>query len=88
MSPDEVGELLDAVAAQPGLVLQGLMTIPPHDLDETRRAFEALAELRERHGGAERLPELSMGMTDDLEIAVACGATMVRVGTAIFGARG
>ncbi len=88
VSPDAVGELLDAVAAQPGLVLQGLMTIPPHDLDETRRAFEALAELRERHGGAERLPELSMGMTDDLEIAVACGATMVRVGTAIFGARG
>jgi uncharacterized pyridoxal phosphate-containing UPF0001 family protein len=43
--------------------------------------------LRQVHGGAERLPELSMGMTADLEYAVAAGATIVRVGTAIFGER-
>ena len=85
--PDDLPKLLDAVDAESRLLLQGLMTIPPHDLDEARRAFEGLASLRDRHGGAARLPELSMGMTDDLEVAVACGATLVRVGTAIFGAR-
>ncbi|MBX3222713.1 MAG: YggS family pyridoxal phosphate-dependent enzyme [Labilithrix sp.] len=85
--PDELAELLDAVDAEPGLALTGLMTMPPHDLDAARRAFEALAALRERNGGSARLPELSMGMSDDLEIAVACGATLVRVGSAIFGAR-
>ena len=63
------------------------MTMPPHDLEGARRAFEALASLRSLHGGPARLPELSMGMTEDLEIAVACGSTMVRVGTAIFGSR-
>jgi pyridoxal phosphate enzyme (YggS family) len=87
VSPDGVGPLLDAVEAESNLALRGLMTIPPHDPDATRRAFEALASLRERHGGPARLPELSMGMSDDLEIAIACGATLVRVGTAIFGAR-
>jgi uncharacterized pyridoxal phosphate-containing UPF0001 family protein len=46
-----------------------------------------LAALRDAHGGQTRLPELSMGMTSDLEQAVAAGATWVRVGTAIFGAR-
>ena len=55
--------------------------------DEARRAFTGLAALRDQHGGAARLPELSMGMSDDLEVAVASGATMVRIGTAIFGAR-
>jgi len=44
--------------------------------------------LRNLHGGVALLPELSMGMTGDLEIAIAAGATMVRVGTAIFGSRG
>jgi uncharacterized pyridoxal phosphate-containing UPF0001 family protein len=63
------------------------MTMPPHDLEAARRAFEALVALRDGIGGRERLPELSMGMSDDLEIAVACGATIVRVGSAIFGSR-
>ncbi|MBX3200443.1 MAG: YggS family pyridoxal phosphate-dependent enzyme [Labilithrix sp.] len=85
--PDELAALLDAVDAEPHLALAGLMTMPPHDLDAARRAFEELAALRERSGGAARLPELSMGMSDDLEVAVACGATLVRVGSAIFGAR-
>jgi pyridoxal phosphate enzyme (YggS family) len=87
VSPNDVGALLDAIEAEPALLLSGLMTIPPIGEDETRRAFEGLAALRERHGGSARLPELSMGMSDDLELAVASGATMVRIGTAIFGAR-
>jgi pyridoxal phosphate enzyme (YggS family) len=82
-----LGSVLAAVDAEPALVLRGLMTMPPNDLEAARRAFEALSSLRTVHGGAARLPELSMGMSDDLEIAVACGATLVRVGTAIFGGR-
>lgn len=87
VAPSEVGALLDAIEREPNLELRGLMTMPPHDLALARRAFEELGALRDRHGGAARLPELSMGMSDDLEIAIACGATLVRVGTAIFGAR-
>jgi pyridoxal phosphate enzyme (YggS family) len=82
-----LGDLLAAVDAEPALHLRGLMTIPPNDIEGARRAFEALASLRSLHGGRARLPELSMGMSDDLEVAVACGATMIRVGSAIFGAR-
>jgi pyridoxal phosphate enzyme (YggS family) len=79
--------VLEAVDAQPALRLRGLMTMPPHDLEGARRAFEALVSLRKLHGGRTRLPELSMGMSDDLEVAIASGSTIVRVGTAIFGAR-
>jgi pyridoxal phosphate enzyme (YggS family) len=88
-TPTELPELLDAVAAEPGLGLRGLMAIPEGegDPEASRRAFHALAELRERHGGAARLPELSMGMSRDLEVAVECGSAWVRVGTDIFGAR-
>jgi hypothetical protein len=63
------------------------MTMPPIGEGITQRIFEELAALRTRHGGASRLPELSMGMTGDFESAIACGATIVRVGTAIFGDR-
>ena len=87
VSPAELGRVLEAVEAQPALHLQGLMTMPPHDLEAARKAFEAVSSLRALHGGRARLPELSMGMSDDLEIAIACGATIVRVGSAIFGAR-
>lgn len=83
----DLGAVIDAIGATQMLVLRGLMTMPPHDLEGARRAFEALASLQATHGGKSRLPELSMGMSDDLEVAVACGATIVRVGTAIFGAR-
>jgi PLP dependent protein len=86
-SAGELAAVLDAVDAQPALALRGLMTMPPHDLESARRAFEAIVSLRGLHGGRTRLPELSMGMSDDLEVAVACGSTMVRVGTAIFGGR-
>jgi hypothetical protein len=87
VKPADLPALLEAVSAEPDLVLRGLMTMPPHDVDEAKRAFEGLAALRDQNGGAARLPELSMGMSDDLEVAVASGATIVRVGTAIFGSR-
>ena len=81
--------ILDAVEAEPALRLVGLTTIPPHteDAAAARRFFEELAGLRDAHGGPTRLPELSMGMTHDLEPAILAGATIVRIGTAIFGER-
>ncbi|MBW2278126.1 MAG: YggS family pyridoxal phosphate-dependent enzyme [Deltaproteobacteria bacterium] len=87
--PEQAAEILEAVEAAPQLALAGLMTIPPWDLeaDETRVWFEALRELRNELGGAKRLPHLSMGMSHDFEEAIEEGATIVRVGTAIFGAR-
>ena len=65
------------------------MCVPPHVEDPAlaRPHFDALRRLRDAQGGIARLPELSMGMTADYEEAVAAGATLVRVGTAIFGAR-
>lgn len=89
VAPENLAELCDAVEALPALALSGLMCVPPLGPDPaaTRPYFEKLAALREQHGGRTRLPELSMGMTHDLEQAVAAGATLVRVGTAIFGAR-
>jgi pyridoxal phosphate enzyme (YggS family) len=88
-TPSEIDEVMQAVQAEESLALRGLMTMPPaDDLATARRVFETLVSLRNLHGGAAVLPDLSMGMTADLEVAVACGATLVRVGTAIFGARG
>jgi pyridoxal phosphate enzyme (YggS family) len=88
-SPGELGALLDAIDALPSLALRGLMCVPPfsEDAAAARPHFDALRLLRDQHGGEQRLPELSMGMTHDLEHAVAAGATLVRVGTAIFGRR-
>ncbi len=85
--PGELAEVIAAVRAQTGLALRGLMTMPPFGDLAARSTFGTLASLRSLHGGASGLPELSMGMSGDLEIAVACGATIVRIGTAIFGAR-
>jgi len=84
-TPDEVPALVEAVRALPNITLRGLMTVAPHldDVEATRPFFAALRELAEAHG----LPELSMGMTHDLEQALAEGATMLRIGTAIFGPR-
>jgi PLP dependent protein len=89
-SPPDVAAVLSAVERSPGLELAGLMTLPPFDLDaaETRVHFRALRELRDAHGGKARLPHLSMGMSHDFEEAIREGATIVRVGTAIFGGRG
>ena len=89
VAPQDLSELLASIEALPALSLRGLMCVPPFTEDPAgaRPFFDELRRLRELHGGAQRLPELSMGMTHDLEQAVAAGATLVRVGTAIFGAR-
>jgi PLP dependent protein len=83
--------LLTAVAGLPHLDLRGLMIIPPPaaDPEQSRPWFRRLRELRDRAASQlERpLPELSMGMTDDFEVAIEEGATLVRVGRAIFGER-
>ena len=84
-APDDVAPALDALAALDHIRVQGLMVIPPvvERAEDARPWFRALRGLAERHG----LKELSMGMSADFEVAVEEGATMVRVGTAIFGAR-
>lgn len=88
-APEALGDVLAALSRATSLRARGLMTVPPPSDDpaEARGVFDTLRALRDAHGGAEALPELSMGMTHDLEVAIACGATLVRVGTAIFGAR-
>ena len=88
--PEELGPFLEACRALPRLVLGGLMTLPAPAGSEAaqRQPFRALRELRDRLATAELpLLTLSMGMSEDLEAAVAEGATVVRVGTAIFGPR-
>lgn len=86
VTPSELPELVAEARAEPVVELVGLMTMPPaHDDAEAKRVFSTLRTLRNLVG--QDLPELSMGMSDDLEAAVAEGATYVRIGTAIFGAR-
>jgi len=89
-APGEVAALAPVVAQLPNLRLRGLMAIPEpgEDVATQRRRFAALRELCERLAADGLvLDTLSMGMSDDLEAAVLEGATMVRVGTAIFGER-
>ena len=81
-APAEVAALAATVRGLPGLSLEGLMCIPPPEADP-RPHFRALRALRDALG----LRELSMGMSADWRVAVAEGATLVRLGTAIFGAR-
>jgi hypothetical protein len=88
--PDEVEELAMAVAELPNLKLRGLMVIPPPagELEAQRRPFAILRELMQQlNQSGLALDTLSMGMSNDLEAAVLEGATIVRVGTAIFGSR-
>ncbi|MDL2226937.1 YggS family pyridoxal phosphate-dependent enzyme [Deltaproteobacteria bacterium OttesenSCG-928-M10] len=87
MEPAGLPAFLDGLAVFSALKPQGLMTMPPWDPDpETARPyFAALRELKERQ--APHLPGLSMGMSGDLEVAIEEGATIVRVGTALFGSR-
>jgi len=86
----ELQALADATAQLPRLVLRGLMTLPApsDDPEHQRRPFARLRELRDTlNAGGHRLDTLSMGMSDDLEAAVLEGATLIRVGTALFGPR-
>jgi PLP dependent protein len=89
VAPSEVESLIDS--ARHNVEIAGLMTIPPH-MDGTKSArkyFSQLRELRDRLAAASgiALSELSMGMTEDFEMAVEEGATMVRIGRAVFGER-
>jgi pyridoxal phosphate enzyme (YggS family) len=90
-TPEGLPELLGRLVALPGLAVEGLMTVglPVTRAEEARPGFARLRELRdqaERRLGI-RLPELSMGMSDDFEVAVEEGATRIRIGRALFGAR-
>jgi hypothetical protein len=93
VAPDALPALLDRFGGLRSVRCEGLMLIPPlgDDAEAARRHFAALRALRDREAARARpnvdLRELSMGMSQDLEVAVAEGATIVRVGTAIFGAR-
>jgi len=85
-----IGEI-GKIALLPNLNLQGLMTMAPftENPEDTRPVFKKLRELKERCEQLlnQPLPHLSMGMSNDFEIAVEEGATLVRIGTAIFGER-
>jgi pyridoxal phosphate enzyme (YggS family) len=83
--PAELGEIVAAVRASKNLTLRGLMTVPPwsEDAELSRPYFARLRELAVEHGVA----ELSMGMSNDMEVAIEEGATWVRIGTALFGSR-
>jgi len=90
IAADEAADLAAEINALPRLSLRGLMAIPApaNSQDEQRRPFAALRKLNESlRGNGIDAQELSMGMTDDLEAAIAEGATLIRVGTAIFGSR-
>ena len=87
-APEELPDLIAAVRECASLRLLGLMTMPPWsaDQEQSRPYFRRLRELAEKQGRAQ-LPHLSMGMSHDLEAAIEEGATIVRVGTALFGKR-
>lgn len=90
IAPGEETALVDAIARLPKLRLRGLMTIPEPTSEPAlqRRRFALLREIKESLvSRGHPLDTLSMGMSDDLEAAIAEGATLVRVGTAIFGKR-
>jgi hypothetical protein len=90
IEPARVPELLAAIGELPALECRGLMTMPPYPEapEDSRRYFRALRALRDQLATASvPLPDLSMGTTGDLEVAVEEGATWVRVGTALFGPR-
>jgi pyridoxal phosphate enzyme (YggS family) len=90
ISKKYLGNLIKAITTFKNLRLEGLMTMPPF-FDEPERArpyFQELRALRDKEEESGiKLPELSMGMTNDFEVAILEGATMVRIGTAIFGER-
>ncbi|MCF7816974.1 MAG: YggS family pyridoxal phosphate-dependent enzyme [Kiritimatiellales bacterium] len=91
MRPDKVAEVIDAANQMRKVEVHGLMTIPPFspDPEKTRIHFSNLRKLRDRlqNETGTPLPELSMGMSHDLEVAIEEGSTWVRIGTDLFGSR-
>ena len=91
MAPGEVAEVIDAANQMQKVEVHGLMSIPPFtaDPEKARAHFAALRELRDRlqQETGTPLPELSMGMSHDLEVAIEEGSTWVRIGTDLFGGR-
>lgn len=93
VAPNEVSTLVKKMLSLANIELCGLMTIPPYDPDpeKSRHSFKELRKLRDAICAelkiVEQLRDLSMGMSHDLEVAIEEGATIVRVGTAIFGGR-
>jgi pyridoxal phosphate enzyme (YggS family) len=91
ISPQGLEALAARLDSLPGLRFRGLMTIPPFspNPEDSRPYFRRLAQMLERlnQGRSEPLTELSMGMTGDFKVAIQEGATLVRIGTAIFGPR-
>lgn len=93
VNPNRLEELLDMTVSLSGISIRGLMTIPPFDPDpeQSRKHFAALRKLRDRMQAVNienvSMDELSMGMSNDFEVAIEEGATWVRVGSAIFGER-
>ncbi len=90
VSLDELGELLESVSGLPNITVRGLMAIPEATNDTTRQRqnFRLLADAMARlNAMGYQLDTLSMGMSDDMDAAIAEGATIVRIGTAIFGER-
>jgi Predicted enzyme with a TIM-barrel fold len=89
--PDKLRQDMEALLALPRLSIEGLMTIPPlaEQAEGSRKYFVQLRELRDslQNEFDVKLPHLSMGMTQDFSIGIEEGATLVRVGTAIFGER-
>jgi hypothetical protein len=90
VEPGELRAIAQQVAALPRLTLRGLMALPPEESDPVRQRIwfrELRRQLELLNGAGYRLDTLSMGMSDDFEAAVAEGATMVRIGTVLFGSR-
>lgn len=87
LAPAALPAFLDQLGRYPALIPQGLMTMPPYDPDPeiSRPHFVALKALRDKY--APHLPGLSMGMSGDFQVAIEEGATIIRVGTALFGER-
>jgi len=88
---ERLRSLVESALQKPHIELQGLMTMPPYfpDPQQARPYYVHLRELRDKLEGelGIKLPQLSMGMSNDFEVAIEEGATIVRVGTAIFGER-
>lgn len=86
--PDEVAELVEKISRLPNLKLRGLMVIPkPEHLQAFTTTKQLFDEVKQYHAQPEQWDTLSMGMSADMADAIQAGSTMVRVGTALFGAR-